>query len=78
VRFRPDWPLEITGIFAEVREEAESDLSSCKLSPGSFLSDELPSLTFRALLTEGRPEQVELAKICKTDTARRAPVFGDC
>ena len=33
VRFRPDWPLEITGIFAEVREEAESDLSSCKLSP---------------------------------------------
>jgi hypothetical protein len=32
VRFRPDWPLEITGIFAEVREEAESDLSSCKLS----------------------------------------------
>ena len=32
VRFRPDWPLEITGVFAEVREEAESDLLSCKLS----------------------------------------------
>ena len=32
VRFRPDWPLEITGVFAEVREEAESVLSSCKLS----------------------------------------------
>ena len=40
VRFRPDWPLEITGIFAEVREEAESDLSSCKLSPGTFPGDE--------------------------------------
>ena len=34
VRFRPDWPLEITGIFSEVGEELESsDLSSCKLSP---------------------------------------------
>jgi hypothetical protein len=33
VRFHPDWPLEITGVFAEVREEAESVLSSCKLSP---------------------------------------------
>jgi site-specific DNA recombinase len=33
VRFRPDWPLEITGVFAEVGEEAESDLSSCKPSP---------------------------------------------
>jgi uncharacterized Zn finger protein len=33
VRFRPEWPLEITGIFAEVGEEAENDLSSCKLSP---------------------------------------------
>ena len=32
VRFRPDWPLEITGVFAEVREEAESDLSLCKPS----------------------------------------------
>jgi hypothetical protein len=32
VRFRPDWPLEITGVFAEVGEEAESDLSSCKPS----------------------------------------------
>ena len=32
-RFRPDWPLEITGVFAEVAEEAESDLSYCKPSP---------------------------------------------
>jgi hypothetical protein len=31
-RARPDWPLEITGIFAEVAEEAEMGLSSCKLS----------------------------------------------
>ena len=33
VRFRPDWPLEITGVFLEVGEGAESDLSSCKPSP---------------------------------------------
>jgi hypothetical protein len=33
VRFRPGWPLEITGVFAEVGEEAESDLSYCKPSP---------------------------------------------
>jgi hypothetical protein len=32
VRFRPDWPLEITGVFAEVGEQAESDLSLCKPS----------------------------------------------
>jgi hypothetical protein len=32
VRFRPDWPLEVSGIFAEVAEEAEHDLSNCKLS----------------------------------------------
>ncbi len=32
VRFRPEWPLEITGIFSEVGEEAECDLSSCKPS----------------------------------------------
>jgi hypothetical protein len=32
VRFRPDWPLEVSGIFAEVAEEAEGDLSFCKLS----------------------------------------------
>jgi hypothetical protein len=31
VRFRPDWPLEITGIFAEVGEEGEMGLSKCKL-----------------------------------------------
>jgi len=32
VRFRPDWPLEITGVFAEVGDEAERGLSSCKPS----------------------------------------------
>jgi site-specific DNA recombinase len=33
VRFRPDGPLEITGVFAEVGEEAEASSSKCKLSP---------------------------------------------
>jgi len=33
VRFRPDWPLEITGVFAEVGEEAETGLSDSKPSP---------------------------------------------
>jgi site-specific DNA recombinase len=33
VRFRPDWPLEITGVFTEVGEEAEAGLSKCKPSP---------------------------------------------
>ncbi len=33
VRFRPDWPLEVSGVFAEVAEEAENDLSYCKPSP---------------------------------------------
>src|SRR5215203_5789505 len=32
VRFRPDWPLEITGVFAEVGEEAETGLSYSKPS----------------------------------------------
>ena len=32
VRFRPDWPLEITGVFAQV-EEAETGSSDSKLSP---------------------------------------------
>ena len=32
VRFRPDWPLEITGVFVEVGEEAETGSSKCKLS----------------------------------------------
>jgi hypothetical protein len=32
VRARPDWPLEIMGIFAEVAGEAEIGLPSCKLS----------------------------------------------
>ena len=29
---QPDWSLEISGIFVEVAEEAENDLSYCKLS----------------------------------------------
>ena len=33
VRFRPDWPLEITGIFAQVGEEAETGSSDRKPSP---------------------------------------------
>ena len=33
VRFRPDWPLEITGIFAQVEEEAETGSSDRKRSP---------------------------------------------
>ena len=33
VRFRPDWPVEITGVFTEAREEAETGLSPRKLSP---------------------------------------------
>jgi hypothetical protein len=33
VRFRPDWPLEITGVFAQVGEEAETGSSDSKLSP---------------------------------------------
>ena len=33
VRFRPDWPLEITGIFAQVAEEAEMGSSDSKHSP---------------------------------------------
>jgi hypothetical protein len=32
VRYRPDWPLEITGIFAQVAEEAEMGSSDSKLS----------------------------------------------
>ena len=61
VRFRPDWPLEITGVFMEVREEAETSLSPRKLSPGSFSGDEPPALKFSALLTEGGAEWLELA-----------------
>jgi site-specific DNA recombinase len=33
VRFRSDWPLEITGVFAQVPEEAEMGSSNSKLSP---------------------------------------------
>jgi hypothetical protein len=35
VRFRPDWPLEIGGVFAQAAEEAEESSSNSKLSPGS-------------------------------------------
>ena len=33
VRFRPDWPLEITGVFAQVEEVAETGSSDRKPSP---------------------------------------------
>ena len=33
VRFRPDWPLEVTGAFVEVGEEAEKGPSDRKLTP---------------------------------------------
>jgi site-specific DNA recombinase len=33
VHFRPDWPLEITGVFAQVREETEMGSSDSKLRP---------------------------------------------
>jgi hypothetical protein len=33
VRFRPDWPLEVTGVFAQVAEEAEARSSDRKLTP---------------------------------------------
>jgi hypothetical protein len=33
VRFRPDWSLEITGIFAQVAEEAVTGSSDRKPSP---------------------------------------------
>jgi hypothetical protein len=48
--------LGVSGVFSEVGEEAVSDFSSCKPSPGSFLSDEPPALRFRALLTDGERE----------------------
>jgi hypothetical protein len=62
VRFRPEWPLEITGIFSEVGEEAECDLSSCKPSSGSFPGDEPVALKFSAQLTEGGSERLELVR----------------
>ena len=43
-------------------EEAESGLSYCKLRPGSFSRDEPLMLNFRALLTEGGAERLELAR----------------
>jgi hypothetical protein len=33
VRLRPDWPLAITGVFAQVAKEAETDPSDSKLTP---------------------------------------------
>ena len=62
VNFLPDWSLEIMGIFAEVGKEAETGSSKCKLSPGSFSGDEPPALKFRALLTEGGAERLEVAR----------------
>jgi DNA repair exonuclease SbcCD ATPase subunit len=67
VYVRPDWPLEIQGVFANTVDEAEAALSSCKPSPGSFLGDEPPTLNFRALLTEGGAEQLELTSPLGTD-----------
>jgi hypothetical protein len=51
---------EKAGIFANVTEEA--DLPNGKLSSGSFSSDEPLALRFRALLTEGGAERLELAR----------------
>jgi hypothetical protein len=59
---RPDWPPKIPGVFADTVEEAEGGLSSCKPPPGSFPRDEPPTLNFRALLTEGAAERLELAR----------------
>ncbi len=33
VRYRPDWPLEITDVFARVAEEAGTSSSDSKLTP---------------------------------------------
>jgi recombinase-like zinc beta ribbon protein len=33
VRYRPDWPMEITGVFAQVAEEAETGSSDRKPTP---------------------------------------------
>jgi len=62
VRFRPDWPLEITGIFEEVGEDAEAGSSKCKPSPGSFPHDEPPALKFYALLAEEGDERLKFAR----------------
>jgi hypothetical protein len=63
VRSRPDWPLEVSGIFAEVAEEAENGLSYCNFSSGSFLDDEPPTLKFRALLTEDGAGQLDVMRV---------------
>jgi hypothetical protein len=62
IRFRLDWPLEITGIFEEVGEDAEVGSSKCKPSPGSFPSDKPPSLKFSGLLMENGAERLKLAR----------------
>ena len=59
--FRPEWPLEISGSFAEVAEEVEG-LSYCNPSPIGFPNDKPPSIKFRALLTEGGAERFTLAR----------------
>ena len=57
--FRPEWPLEISGSFAEVAEEAEG-LSYCNPSPIGFPNDKSPFLKFSASLSGGCVERLEL------------------
>ena len=59
--FRPEWPLEISGSFAEVAEEAIG-LSYCNPSPIGFPNDKPPFIKFRALLSEGDAELFELVR----------------
>jgi hypothetical protein len=59
--FRPDRPLEIQAS-SEVADQAEKDLSYCKLSWGSVSGDEPPALKFSALLTKGGAKRLELAR----------------
>ena len=49
VRYRLDWPLEITGVFAQVAEEAEMGSSDSKLSPESV---------------EGKFSEVKVQEVC--------------
>jgi hypothetical protein len=45
-----------------VADQAEKDLSYCKLSWGSVSGDEPPALKFSALLTKGGAKRLELAR----------------
>jgi hypothetical protein len=47
---------------AEVREEAETGLSKCKLTPRSFPDNEPPALKFSALLMENGTERLEVGR----------------